>query len=152
MLASALSILTWIHLLMGVGVALTSNRFVEYTAEPIRRACRVMNPAQPDRVAKILMGQLCFSAAGFAWLAHTGLPRTSRKKLPIDLVLSGSTARTLVCSVAAAALPLSPLRHFLNYFNPIGSYFVERRRLPKPSVQRGWHFLPDGSRNVAKLG
>jgi hypothetical protein len=58
-------ILTWIHVLTGVGVALTSNRIVEYTAEQIRRACRVMNPTQPDRVAKILMGQLCFSAAGF---------------------------------------------------------------------------------------
>jgi hypothetical protein len=74
LLASALSILTWIHVLTGVGVALTSNRIVEYTAEQIRRACRVMNPTQPDRVAKILMGQLCFSAAGFVWLAHASAP------------------------------------------------------------------------------
>jgi hypothetical protein len=86
--------------------------------------------AAPDGVKGRAFGPRPRASAG---RPIPGLPRTSRKKLPIDLVLSGSTARTLVCSVAAAALPLSPLRHFLNYFNPIGSYFVERRRLPKPS-------------------
>lgn len=63
------SLLTWIFLLTAIGIALTSGRFVDFTTAHIRRASRLMWPAEPDRATKTLLGQLWLAAMGFAILA-----------------------------------------------------------------------------------
>jgi hypothetical protein len=96
---SALPLLTWIYVLTAVGVALTSNRFVACTAEQICRASRIMHPNQPDRVAKILIGQLCFSAGGFVWLAHASPPALL---IEICRYFGGSWAGSMIWSIMAS--------------------------------------------------
>ena len=60
--------LTWIYLLTAIGIALTSGRFVDFTAAHIRRASRLMRPAEPDHATKSLLVQLWLAAIGFAIL------------------------------------------------------------------------------------
>jgi hypothetical protein len=48
---SLVPLLQLIYLLTAVGVAATRHRFVDLTAERIRRASRLMNPSDPDRAA-----------------------------------------------------------------------------------------------------
>jgi hypothetical protein len=55
-----------IYLLTAVGVAATRHRFVDLTAERIRRASRLMNLSDPDRAANTLMISLWLAAIGFA--------------------------------------------------------------------------------------
>jgi hypothetical protein len=54
-----------IYLLTAFGVALTRHRFVDLTADRIRRASRLMNRSDPDRAANTLMVSLWFAAMGF---------------------------------------------------------------------------------------
>ena len=63
---SLIPLLQLIYLLTAVGVAATRHRFVDLTAERIRRASRLMNPSDPDRAANTLMISLWFAAMGFA--------------------------------------------------------------------------------------
>jgi hypothetical protein len=63
---SLVPLLQLIYLLTAVGVAATRHRFVDLTAERIRRASRLMNPSDPDRAANTLMISLWFAAMGFA--------------------------------------------------------------------------------------
>ena len=66
---SLIPLLQLIYLLTAVGVAATRHRFVELTAERIRRASRLMNHSDPDRAANTLMILLWFAAMGFAAVA-----------------------------------------------------------------------------------
>jgi hypothetical protein len=66
--SSVSPLLTWIYLLTAVGIALTSGRFVDFTAAHIRRASRLMRPIEPDHVTKALLVQLRLTAVGFAIL------------------------------------------------------------------------------------
>ena len=65
---SLIPLLQLIYLLTAVGVALTRHRFVDLTAERIRRASLLMNRSDPDRAANTLMISLWFTAFGFAAL------------------------------------------------------------------------------------
>jgi len=62
---SLVPLLQLIYLLTAVGVAATRHRFVDLTAERIRRASRLMNP-YPDRATNTLMISLWLAAMGFA--------------------------------------------------------------------------------------
>ena len=73
-LASIILLLTWIYLLTALGVALTSDRFVDFTAARIRRASRLMRPPEPDHATKTLLVQLWLAAIGFAVLALRSPP------------------------------------------------------------------------------
>src|SRR6266853_4979320 len=66
---SLVPLLQLIYLLTAVGVAATRHRFVDLTAERIRRASRLMNLSDPDRAANTLMISLWFTAMGFAALS-----------------------------------------------------------------------------------
>jgi hypothetical protein len=66
--ASVPPLLTWIFLLTAIGIALTSGRFVDFTAAHIRRASRLMRPVEPDHATKALLVQLWLAAIGFAIL------------------------------------------------------------------------------------
>jgi hypothetical protein len=66
--SSVSPLLTWIYLLMAIGIALTSGRFVDFTAAHIRRASRLMRPVEPDHATKALLVQLWLTAIGFAIL------------------------------------------------------------------------------------
>lgn len=59
-------ILIGTYLLTALGIALTQGRFVEATAEHIRRASRALNPKRPTDGAKVLSVQLWFATIGFA--------------------------------------------------------------------------------------
>ena len=59
-------LLQLIYLLTAVGEAATRHRFVDLTAERIRRASRLMNSSDPGRASNILMISLWFAAMGFA--------------------------------------------------------------------------------------
>lgn len=61
-------LLTWIYLLTAIGIALTSGRFVDFTAAHIRHASRLMRPAEPEHATKVLLVQLWLAAIGFAIL------------------------------------------------------------------------------------
>ena len=61
-------LLTWIYLLTAIGIALTSNRFVNFTAAHVRRASRLMQASAPDHATKSLLVQLWLAATGFAIL------------------------------------------------------------------------------------
>jgi len=62
---SLIPLLQLIYLLTAFGVALTRHRFVDLTADRIRRASRLMNRSDPDRAANTLMVSLWFAAMGF---------------------------------------------------------------------------------------
>ena len=68
-LNSLLPLLRWIYLLIALGVALTSDRFVDFTAARIRLASRLMRPTVPDHATKSLLTQLTLASFGFAVLA-----------------------------------------------------------------------------------
>lgn len=72
--ASISPLLTWIYLLTALGVALTSNRFVDFTTARIRGASRLMRPPEPDHATKTLLVQLWLAAIGFAILALRSPP------------------------------------------------------------------------------
>jgi hypothetical protein len=72
--ASISPLLTWIYLLTALGVALTSNRFVDFTTARIRGASRLMRPTEPDHATKTLLVQLWLAAIGFAVLALRSPP------------------------------------------------------------------------------
>ncbi|MBB3146716.1 hypothetical protein FHS21_003132 [Phyllobacterium trifolii] len=72
--ASVSPLLTWIYLLTAIGIALTSNHFVDFTAAHIRRASRLMQPAEPDHASKALLVQLWLAAIGFAILTLRSPP------------------------------------------------------------------------------
>lgn len=61
-------LLTWIYLLTAIGIALTSNRFVNFTAAHVRRASRLMQASAPDHATKSLLVQLWLAATEFAIL------------------------------------------------------------------------------------
>jgi hypothetical protein len=75
-LQSALRLLSWIDLLLAVGIALTQNRFIDETAARIREAARRFYPPAPDRPCKALCVQLWAASAGFAVLALRPPPAT----------------------------------------------------------------------------
>lgn len=66
--SSVSPLLTWFYLLTAIGIALTSGRFVDFTAAHIRRASRLMRPVEPDDATKALLVQLWLTAIGFAIL------------------------------------------------------------------------------------
>jgi hypothetical protein len=66
--SSILPLLPWIYLLTAIGIVLTSGRFVDFTAAHIRRASRLMRPAEPEHATKALLVQLWLTAVGFAIL------------------------------------------------------------------------------------
>jgi hypothetical protein len=65
---SITTLLQWLYLLTAVGLALTTNRFVNLTGARIRSASRAMKPSDPDGAANNLLGWLWFTAFGFAAL------------------------------------------------------------------------------------
>jgi hypothetical protein len=67
-LDALLPLLRWIYLLIAVGVALTSDRFVDFTAARIRLASRLMHPAETDHATKTLLVQLMLASIGLAVL------------------------------------------------------------------------------------
>jgi hypothetical protein len=67
-LDSLLPLLRWIYLLLALGVALTSNRFVEFTAARIRSASRAMHPTEPDHATDTLLTQITLASIGLAIL------------------------------------------------------------------------------------
>ena len=68
-LDALLPLLRWIYLLMALGVALTSDRFVDFSAARIRLASRLMRPTVPDHATKSLLTQLTLASIGLAVLA-----------------------------------------------------------------------------------
>jgi hypothetical protein len=75
-LNSILPLLRW-YLLIALGVALTSDRFVDFTAAHIRLASRLISPADPDHATNSLLTQLALSSIGFAALALRPPPEPS---------------------------------------------------------------------------
>ena len=65
---SLIPLLQLTYLVTAMGVATTRSRFVDLTAERIRRASRLMNRSDPERAASTLMISLWFTAVGFAAL------------------------------------------------------------------------------------
>jgi hypothetical protein len=76
-LNSILPLLRWIYLLIALGVALTSDRFVDFTAAHIRLASRLISPADPDHATNSLLTQLALSSIGFSALALRPPPEPS---------------------------------------------------------------------------
>ena len=68
-LDALLPLLRWIYLLIALGVALTSDRFVNFTAARIRLASRLMHPTETDHATKSLLTQLTLASIGLAVLA-----------------------------------------------------------------------------------
>jgi hypothetical protein len=66
--ASNPPLLIWIFFLTAIGIALSSGRFVDFTAAHIRRASRLMRPVEPDHATMALLVQLWLAAIGFAIL------------------------------------------------------------------------------------
>jgi hypothetical protein len=71
---SLIPLLQLIYLLTAFGVALTRHRFVDLTADRIRRASRLMNRSDPDRAANTLMVSLWFAAMGFGAVTLSSPP------------------------------------------------------------------------------
>lgn len=66
---SLLPLLRWIYLLIALGVALTGDRFIDFTAARIRLASRLMRPIEPDHATKSLLTQVTLASVGMAILA-----------------------------------------------------------------------------------
>ena len=101
---SLLPLLRWMYLLIALGVALTSDRFVDFTAARIRLASRLMRPTEPDDATKSLLTQLTLASIGFAVLALRPPPDlliVAARYLGCDCVASVTWSG--VMSVAAAA-------------------------------------------------
>jgi hypothetical protein len=64
-----LPLLRWTYLLIALGVALTSDRFIDFTAARISVASRVMRPTEPNHATKSLLTQLTLASIGLAVLA-----------------------------------------------------------------------------------
>lgn len=73
-LASIFPLLTWVYLLIALGVALTRGRFVDFTAARVRRASRLMRPTEPVHATKTLLVQLWLAVIGFVILALRSPP------------------------------------------------------------------------------
>lgn len=58
--------LTWAYSLIAIGFAFTRGRFVDVTAEHIRRAARAMRPADLTKIIRILFSQFLLCAVGSA--------------------------------------------------------------------------------------
>jgi hypothetical protein len=67
-------ILMGTYLLTALGIAITQSRFVEATAEHIRRASQAPNPQRPTEGAQVLSVQLWVAATGFAMIAFDEPP------------------------------------------------------------------------------
>lgn len=65
---SLIPLLQLIYLVTAVGVAATRHRFIDLSAERIRRASRLMSHSDPDSAANTLTISLWFTAFGFATL------------------------------------------------------------------------------------
>ena len=89
---SLLPLLRWIYLLIALGVALTGDRFIDFTAARIRLASRLMRPIEPDHATKSLLTQLTLASVGMAVLAL---------RPPPDLLIA--TARYLGSAWIASA-------------------------------------------------
>jgi hypothetical protein len=59
-------VLTWAYLLTAIGLAFTSGRFVDTTAQRIRHAARVMHPTNPALIIMMLFSQCLLCAIGSA--------------------------------------------------------------------------------------
>ena len=66
---SLLPLLQGIYVLIALGVSLTDNRFVDFTAARIRHASRLMCPTEPDHATKSLLTLLTLGSIGFSLLA-----------------------------------------------------------------------------------
>jgi hypothetical protein len=71
---SLIPLLQLTYLVMAAGVATTRHRWVDLTAERIRRASRLMNHSAPDLAAKTLTISLWFAAMGFAAVSLSSPP------------------------------------------------------------------------------
>lgn len=107
--SSVSPLLTWIYLLTAIGIALTSGRFVDFTAAHIRRASRLMQPAEPDHATKALLVQLWLAAIGFAILTLRPPPdvwiemgRNFGDACAASIVWSGAMSIGLACFGANA--------------------------------------------------
>lgn len=89
---SLLPLLRWIYLLIALGLAMTGNRFIDFTATRIRLASRLLRPIEPDHATKSLLTQLTLASIGTAVLAL---------RPPPDLLIA--TARYLGSSWVALA-------------------------------------------------
>ncbi|MCF8467256.1 MAG: hypothetical protein K9G33_07620 [Sneathiella sp.] len=73
-LEALLPFLRWCYVLTALGVALTSHRFVDFTAARIRVASHLMRQAEPDHATKSLLTQLVLASFGFAMLGLLPAP------------------------------------------------------------------------------
>jgi len=71
---SLVPLLQLTYLVAAIGLAATRHRFVDSTAERIRRLSDEINRADPDRAASMMMIALWFAAMGFAALALLSPP------------------------------------------------------------------------------
>lgn len=73
-LDALLPFLRWCYVVIALGVALTSHRFVGFTAARIRLASQLMHQAEPDYATKSLLTQLTLASIGFAILGLRPAP------------------------------------------------------------------------------
>jgi hypothetical protein len=73
--ASVVPFLKLIYILTSIGAALTTHRFVDITAQNIRRASRIMRPSEPAEAAHRLLVMCWFAAFGCAGLALYSPPQ-----------------------------------------------------------------------------
>ena len=63
------SIITGTYLILGLGVALTENRFLDPTAMQIRHISQLKSFPRPNLVMALLLIQFCLGVVGFTMLA-----------------------------------------------------------------------------------
>lgn len=73
-LDALLPFLRWCFVVIALGVALTSHRFVGFTAARIRFASQLMHQGEPDHATKSLLTQLTVASIGFAILVLRPAP------------------------------------------------------------------------------
>ena len=73
-LDALLPFLRWCYVVIAVAVALTSHRFVEFTAAYIHLASQLMHQVEPDHATKILLTQLTLASIVFAILGLRPAP------------------------------------------------------------------------------
>ena len=101
-LDSLLPLLRCIYLVIALGVALTSDRFVDFTAAHIRLASRLMRPTEPDHATKSLLTQLTLASIGFAVLALRPPPAPLLDAVSGGCVWAASVTWSGVMSIAVA--------------------------------------------------
>lgn len=103
--SDTLALLRASDLLVALGLALSSNRFVGETAMRLRQASRRMYPNQPDYASRTLLVQLTIAAIGAGILALRAPP-----PIPVELAEAAgwATAAPIIWSgtwsIVAAAL------------------------------------------------